>query len=70
VLLSSASGSRFLFRDTEPPTRLPIIARSFAVASRITGITLLTASLNSSNVLGWAKSGGFENGSWSDQNVL
>lgn len=64
VLASSASGSRFRFRVPGPaPALLPIIARSLAVASLMTGKTLLTDSLNSLNVFGAAKRGGFENGS-------
>ena len=50
---------------------VPNIARSFVVASRMTGRTLLTASLNSVKVEGdEANKGGFEKGSWRDQKVL
>ena len=48
---------------------LPMSARSFAVASLITGRTLFTASLNAGNVPGSEKSGGREKGSCSPQNV-
>ena len=71
ALSSTVSGSRLRFNDAALPVeRLPIIARSLVVASLIAGRTLLTASLNSENVLGSANSGGLEKGSWSDQNVL
>lgn len=71
VLSSTVSGSRLRFNDAALPVgRLPIIARSLVVASFMAGRTLSTASLNSEKVLGAANSGGFEKGSWSDQNVL
>ena len=61
---SSASGSRFLLRGLGPvPVLLPIMARSLAVASLITGNTLSTASLNSAKASGETKTNGFENGS-------
>ena len=63
--LVSSSGSRFRFNVAAAPTplRLPIIALSFAVASLIKGITLFTASLNSSKVALPAKTVGLEKGS-------
>ena len=65
------SGSLFLFKDgTLETDLLPIRARSFVVASLMTGRTLSTASLNAGSVVGTAKSGGFENGSCNDQNVV
>lgn len=64
--LVSSSGSRFRFNVAAAPAllRLPIIARSFAVASLMKGIILLTASLNSSKKAGLlAKTVGLEKGS-------
>lgn len=48
---------------------LPIIARSFAVASLITGSTLFTLSLKAGNALGLENSAGREKGSCKLQNV-
>ena len=73
----SASGSLLRLRlelDAALPNDerlVPSIARSFVVASRMTGRTLLTASLNSVKVeRDEANKGGFEKGSWRDQKVL
>lgn len=67
----SGSGSLFRFNEAAVPARflLPIIARSFAVASFITGMTFATPSLNSSRVPGVAKVVGLEKYSCSDQKV-
>jgi hypothetical protein len=72
LLVSLNSGSRFRFTLPVAPLAplLPIMARSFVVASLMTGKTLSTASLNSPNVLGKANNGGREKGSWRDQNVV
>ena len=62
-----SSLSRSLFRLSEAPVPatplLPIIALSLAVASFMTGITLFTRSLKSSNTSFAAKMGGLEKGS-------
>ena len=64
------SGSRLRFVPELAPERLPIMARSFAVASLITGRILLTPSLNLVINSGSVPNrGGREKGSWRDQNV-
>jgi len=62
--LLSSSGSLFLFNGTPlGPALLPIMALSLAVASLMTGRTLVTDSLNSTNESLLIKIGGFEKGS-------
>jgi len=48
---------------------LPIVALSFAVASLMTGRTLLTDSLEAGKVAGFANKGGLENENCNDQNI-